>query len=213
SGGRTGRRRRARPKQRAPGRGRWRPRRRRRWRARERPSACRRATVLASGHLVGSWGSGGWVRYGSKRAGSARDDGRSRQRRVRRTRANDRRARAQTPLEDRASGSRRRSMERTIPQRRAARPVGSAMVTCPTPRLPGKLCAMHLVALVSDDADLQHALRGFRDGAERFLLHPVPAGGVAELLRGLARLDFAGALVIDEARQAEAQRLADRSSL
>jgi hypothetical protein len=87
------------------------------------------------------------------------------------------------------------------------------MVTRPNPLLPGKLGAMHLVALVSDDADLQHALRGFRDGAERFLLHPVPAGGMAELLRGLARLDFAGALVIDESRQAEAQRLADRSSL
>lgn len=72
---------------------------------------------------------------------------------------------------------------------------------------------MHLVALVCDDAELAHALRSFRDGAERFLLHPVPAGGMADLLRGLARLDFAGALVLDEARQAEAQRLADRSSL
>ncbi len=72
---------------------------------------------------------------------------------------------------------------------------------------------MHLVALVSDDADLQHAVRGFRDGAERFLLHPVPSGGMPELLRGMTRLDFAGALVFDEARQSEAQRSADRCSL
>lgn len=72
---------------------------------------------------------------------------------------------------------------------------------------------MHLVALVTDDAGLKHALRSFKDGAGRFHLHPVPSGGMAELLRGLARLDFAGALVLGEAKQAEAQRLADRSSL
>jgi len=36
---------------------------------------------------------------------------------------------------------------------------------------------------------------------------------MAELLRGLARLDFAGAMILDEQRQVEAQRLADRSSL
>ncbi len=72
---------------------------------------------------------------------------------------------------------------------------------------------MHLVALVSDDPDVQHAIRTFRDAAGRFHLHPVPSGSMADLLRGLPRLDFAGALILDEERQLEAQRLADRSSL
>ncbi len=71
---------------------------------------------------------------------------------------------------------------------------------------------MHLVACLCDD-DVAHAIRSFRDAAGRFHLHPVPAGPMAELLTGLRRLDFAGAMVLDEARQAEAQRLADRSSL
>ena len=72
---------------------------------------------------------------------------------------------------------------------------------------------MHLVALVSEDADLNHALRSFRDSADRFHLHPVPKGSTSELMRSLVRLDFAGAVVLGEAAQAEAQRLADRSSL
>ncbi len=72
---------------------------------------------------------------------------------------------------------------------------------------------MHLVALVSDDADLNHALRTFRDSGERFHLHPVPTGSTSELMRALTRLDFAGALVLGEAAQSEVQRLADRSSL
>ena len=72
---------------------------------------------------------------------------------------------------------------------------------------------MHLVALVSDDSDVRHAIRSFRDSAGRFHLHAVPSGAMPELLRGLARLDFAGAMILDEERQVEAQRLADRSSL
>lgn len=72
---------------------------------------------------------------------------------------------------------------------------------------------MHLVAVLSADADLRHALRSYRDAQGRFLLHPVPAGGVEELYRGLQRLDFAGALVLDAGLQAEALRHADRSSL
>ena len=72
---------------------------------------------------------------------------------------------------------------------------------------------MHLVALVSDDADLNHALRSFRDSADRFHLHPVPTGNMADLLRALVRLDFAGALVLGHAAQGEVQRLAERSSL
>ena len=72
---------------------------------------------------------------------------------------------------------------------------------------------MHLVALVSDDPDARHAVRSFRDAASRFHLHAVSGSGLAELFRALPRLDLAGALVLDEAKQAEAQRLADRSSL
>lgn len=72
---------------------------------------------------------------------------------------------------------------------------------------------MHLVALVTDDPRLRHALRGFRDDASRFLLHPVPSGSMGDLMRALPRLDFAGALVLDSARQAEAKALAQRSSL
>ncbi len=72
---------------------------------------------------------------------------------------------------------------------------------------------MHLVALVSDDSDLNHALRSFRDAAGRFHLHPVAPAGMSELLRSLVRLDFAGALVLGPPQQAEAQRLAERSSL
>jgi len=72
---------------------------------------------------------------------------------------------------------------------------------------------MHIVALVTEDADLVHALRDFHDEAGRFLLHPVPDGSMSDLLRALPRLGFAGALVLDEARQAEAKALAARSSL
>ena len=71
---------------------------------------------------------------------------------------------------------------------------------------------MHLVACLCDE-ELAAAVRGFRDAAGRFLLHPVPDGPLAEVLVGLRRLDFAGAIVLDERRQGEAQRLADRSSL
>jgi len=72
---------------------------------------------------------------------------------------------------------------------------------------------MHLIAVVSADADIRHALRGFRDGQGRFLLHAVPPGGVDDLYRALRRLDFAGALILDPRAQAEALRLAERSSL
>lgn len=72
---------------------------------------------------------------------------------------------------------------------------------------------MHLVAVVSPDADVRHALRELRDGQGRFLLHPVPSAGVEELYRALRRLDFAGALILDPAVQGDALRCADRSSL
>jgi shikimate 5-dehydrogenase len=72
---------------------------------------------------------------------------------------------------------------------------------------------MHLVALVDGDPNLTHALRSFRDGPGRFHIHPVPAGSMTQLLRSLARLDFAGALVLGQQAQADAQAAADRSSL
>ncbi len=72
---------------------------------------------------------------------------------------------------------------------------------------------MHLVALVTEDADLKHALRDFHDESGRFLLHPVPGGSMSDLMRALPRLDFAGAIVLDDSRQAEAKSLASRASL
>lgn len=72
---------------------------------------------------------------------------------------------------------------------------------------------MHLVALLSDDADLNHTLRSFRDSADRFHLHPVPRGNMSQIMRALTQLEFAGALVLGDSAQAEAQALADRSSL
>ncbi len=72
---------------------------------------------------------------------------------------------------------------------------------------------MHLVAVLSADADVRHALHGYRDADARFHLHPVPGGGMQALYRALARLEFAGALVLDQEQQVEALRAADRSSL
>ncbi len=72
---------------------------------------------------------------------------------------------------------------------------------------------MHLVAVVSSDADLGHALRGFQDDAGRFLLHLVPAGRPQAWLPALRALDFAGALVLCAYDQPEALALADRASL
>lgn len=69
------------------------------------------------------------------------------------------------------------------------------------------------MALLSDDPEMRGAISAYRDAAARFHIHSVPAGAMPELLRGLARLEFAGALVMDVERQVEAQRLADRSSL
>ncbi len=71
---------------------------------------------------------------------------------------------------------------------------------------------MHLVACVCDEATAQ-AVRSFRDATDRFYLHPVSPGGMPDLLAGLKRLDFAGAMVLEEGSQVEAQRLADRGSL
>ncbi|HET9026452.1 MAG TPA: hypothetical protein VFN07_02880 [Trueperaceae bacterium] len=72
---------------------------------------------------------------------------------------------------------------------------------------------MHLVALVTEDSNLKHALRDFRDESGRFLIHAVPDGSMSDLVRALQRLDFAGAVILDEARQAEAKSVAARASL
>lgn len=72
---------------------------------------------------------------------------------------------------------------------------------------------MHLVALVGAGDQLAHTFRLFRDTQDRFHLHPVQANSMAELIRALKKLDFAGALIISEAAQREALRVAERSSL
>lgn len=77
----------------------------------------------------------------------------------------------------------------------------------------GILAAMHLVAAVGGDPDLAHRLRGFRDGDQRFFLHPTPAAPVAALIEALRSLDFAGALLLDARAQAEAARAVERTSL
>ena len=72
---------------------------------------------------------------------------------------------------------------------------------------------MHLVAVLNADAELDHALRAFRDPEGRFLLHSVQGGDTGESVRALAQLDFAGALVFGEKAQAAALQAASRSSL
>jgi hypothetical protein len=86
------------------------------------------------------------------------------------------------------------------------------------PRVPDMLArailgAMHLVAAVSSDPDLAHQLREFRDGAQRFLIHPVPAGPLLAILDAMRALDFAGALLLDPRLQREAARTVERVSL
>lgn len=72
---------------------------------------------------------------------------------------------------------------------------------------------MHLVALVDagDQLELKHPARV--DPASRFHLHRVAGGQMNELLRSLKRLEFAGAVLLGEGTQIEAQAAADRSSL
>jgi shikimate 5-dehydrogenase len=72
---------------------------------------------------------------------------------------------------------------------------------------------MHLVAVVCSDPGLSHLLRSFRDDDARFHLHVVAPGRGSDWVDALRTLDFAGALVLDAAAQADAMRLADRSSL
>ncbi len=72
---------------------------------------------------------------------------------------------------------------------------------------------MHLVAVLTSDPTLSHSLTSFRDPGNRFLLHPVPPAEPAGIIDSLRQLDFAGAMVLDEAAQAEALRVAARRSL
>jgi len=75
------------------------------------------------------------------------------------------------------------------------------------------LTAMHLVAAVCSDPDLAHLLRDFRDGDQRFLIHPVAPAPLEALVEALRTLDFAGALLLDPRLQVEAARSVERSSL
>lgn len=75
------------------------------------------------------------------------------------------------------------------------------------------LTAMHLVAAVGGDPDLIQRLRDFRDGEQRFLVHPVSPVAIPALVDALRALDFAGALLLDPRVQAEAARAVDRASL
>lgn len=72
---------------------------------------------------------------------------------------------------------------------------------------------MHLVAALNADAELDQALRAFRDPEGRFLLHSVQGRDTGEAVRALAQLDFAGALVFGAQAQAQALQAASRSSL
>jgi len=75
------------------------------------------------------------------------------------------------------------------------------------------LSAMHLVAVVGGDPDLAHRLRGFRDAAQRFLLHPIAPRPLPALADALRTLDFAGAVLLDAHAQCEAATASERGSL
>lgn len=75
------------------------------------------------------------------------------------------------------------------------------------------LSAMHLVAVVGNDQDLAHRLRGFQDAAQRFLLHPIAPRPLPALIDALRTLDFAGAVLLDARIQRDAGAAAERGSL
>lgn len=60
----------------------------------------------------------------------------------------------------------------------------------------GILGAVHLVALLTDDNELLGAVRGYADDQRRFHLHSMRAEDVPAQLGALARLEFAGALIV-----------------
>ena len=72
---------------------------------------------------------------------------------------------------------------------------------------------MHLVAVACSDPELEKVLREFRDAQRRFHLHPITAKPAKRLLEGLAAVDFAGALIFDEALQRSAFPHVERNSL
>ena len=72
---------------------------------------------------------------------------------------------------------------------------------------------MHLVAVVGPEPELEAVLRNHVDSKRRFHFHPVPPGPIKKILDSLPSLDFAGALVFDEAMQKGAFPHVSRSSL
>src|SRR5690554_2382095 len=63
------------------------------------------------------------------------------------------------------------------------------------------LPCMHLVATLTSDAQLQRNLWRFRDPLGRFHLHPIRENSAAQMLKALAAVEFAGALVVDPEQQ------------
>ena len=72
---------------------------------------------------------------------------------------------------------------------------------------------MHLVATLTSDAQLQRNLWRFRDPLGRFHLHPIRENSAAQMLKALAAVEFAGALVVDPEQQLEVPALLQRSSM
>lgn len=73
---------------------------------------------------------------------------------------------------------------------------------------------MHLVAVLSQDIKLSHALTEFRDPQLNVYLHPVPLNtALPEIASSLKPLDFAGMLILDAPLQHQAYEVASRSSL
>jgi shikimate 5-dehydrogenase len=72
---------------------------------------------------------------------------------------------------------------------------------------------MHLVAVVGPEPKLERVLRNHLDAKRRFHFHPVPPGPIKRILEGLTAVDFAGALLFDEAMQKGAFAHVSRSSL
>lgn len=75
------------------------------------------------------------------------------------------------------------------------------------------LPCMHLVATLTSDAHLQRNLWRFRDPLGRFHLHPIRENTAERMLRSLAPVEFAGALILDPEQQLEVPGLLQRSSM
>jgi shikimate 5-dehydrogenase len=73
---------------------------------------------------------------------------------------------------------------------------------------------MHLIALVCQEPSLSGALSAYRDPELNVYFHPLPErSNLTHVAEGLEPLDFAGALILDEALQEQAFALAGRGTL